>query len=191
MTGRALQKYRVCTGRFYFSPRFILITEDTDMRARAAVRQSTNSSASEQVGWKKGGILSDEFWSIFSPLSHSLNESSVTSGAQFEAMTDMLPLGGLRWHQQERKYRKAQWIESLPSSFCSLSLAITHRYSCIKMDKTKKQKTLKQDRLEFEQFSFLARLYLSISIRLLLRLIAPPSLHWRRTQPWAELIKCF
>lgn len=42
--------------------------------------------------------------------------------------------------------------------------------------KKKPQKPLKQDRLEFEQFSFLARLYLSISIRLLLRLIAPPSL---------------
>lgn len=121
-------------------------------------------------------VLSDEFWSIFSPLSHSLNESSMTSGAQFEAMTDMFPLGGLRWHQQERKYRKAQWIESLPSSFYSLplALAITRRYSCIKMNFfLKKKKALKQDHLEFEQFSFLARLYLSISIRPLLRLIAP------------------
>lgn len=42
------------------------------------------------------------------PLSHSLNESSMTSGAQFEAMTDMLALVALRSHQQKRKYRKAQ-----------------------------------------------------------------------------------
>lgn len=88
--------------------------------------------------------VSDKFGSIFSPLSHSLNESSMTSGAQFEAMTDLFPLGRLRWHQQERKYRKAQWIVSLPSSFYSLSLAlaITRRYSRIKMDFILKKKLL-------------------------------------------------
>lgn len=129
---------------FFFPASFSSQKTDTDMQARAAVRQSTNASASEQVGWKKGGILSAEFWSIFSPLSHSLNESSVTSGAQFETMTDMLPLGGLRWHQQERKYRRAQWIESLPSSFCSLSLAITHKATVASkwIKKTKNKKLL-------------------------------------------------
>lgn len=36
---------------------------DTDMPMKAVLRQSTNTSASEQVGWKKDGItvLSDEF----------------------------------------------------------------------------------------------------------------------------------
>lgn len=57
MKGRASQKYRVCAG-YLFPVRWASFSSqktDTDMPTRAAVRKSMNASASEQVGWKRGG----------------------------------------------------------------------------------------------------------------------------------------
>lgn len=104
-----------------------------------------------------------------------------------------------QWHQRERKYRRAQRGYSLliavsilsPSTLLQPSLTIMLSHKDVGGGGSIKQETSGIRVL----FSTLC-LHSSQTISFLFLLPSPPSrppssVHWQRTQPWAELIKCF